>query len=677
MEAQIPVLGQGELFIDRYRIEQVAGQGGMGTVYLALDTLLGNQRLALKILHAELVEDRRYSERFIREVQLTRRLSHPNIVRTFEVGRQHSQLYFTMEYVEGTTLQEQLLKKRFSPEETVDIISEICLGLAAIHEAGIVHRDLTPGNVMITLSGEVKITDFGIARPHISDLTGHNEVVGNGPYIPPEVWMGKEVSALSDIYALGAVSYEMLTGIQPFDDDTPAEIMVKHLEQMPVAPKKIENNIPDWLDFLIMRMLSKKPFQRPDCAEQIHIIISSHTCGETSKSCTTEKQEIINDLGVPGLQVNPDPKRTPLVEEPGALFSSTEELLCTLKDQSSSEIESSTFSNSWSESDFFEIPGNRTSAPAIPDFEENRKKDNLKQDACFDYAPEALTLRELGRYWLIFLLRLPMAAAATFIFGYLLCYPIGTAVKTAWLASQTPIHTYTAVYLLAEVLIIGFYSSIAALPILFVSLCSKSVTGSIKLWRSFTVRLSIFGLAIVLINSFRLMFRSTHMFRYKHIVAGFFNNLAESIEAGVHNLIEAAFLFPAGTFYAPKTGTSDTIYHLQAAAEPSFESAGFYYLFMIIYLLVLSVFVQKRITGNYLAGEAFWTKRLFLLFMAVFILECLGCHFLTPVYNWNQIPDLKIAAGLYSFSFNIIDVCCGAVNLIILAILCAVYSIRE
>jgi eukaryotic-like serine/threonine-protein kinase len=205
----------GALFAGRYKIVRVLGSGGMGEVYLVKDALLGEDEfIALKVLHQQLSKDERQSKRFLREVQLTRKVTHPHIIRTFDAGEFGGRLYFTMEYVEGVSLKERMNGEPLSLEETCRIVTHICEGLGAIHEAGIVHRDLKPANVMLLKDGGVKIADFGVARPRWSELTGENEVVGSAPFMAPEVWLGKEIGPAADLYAVGALAYEMVTGVQ-------------------------------------------------------------------------------------------------------------------------------------------------------------------------------------------------------------------------------------------------------------------------------------------------------------------------------------------------------------------------------------------------------------------------------------------------------------------------------
>ncbi|MBX7136454.1 MAG: serine/threonine protein kinase [Oligoflexia bacterium] len=247
----------------------------MGRVYLAKDTLLENEVVALKVLHGDLSRDEKHSKRFLREVQLARKVSHPNIVRTFDAGTVGGQLYFTMEYAPGQSLKERLQFGALGAAEVCRILIEILGGLGAIHSCGIIHRDLKPANVILGENGSVKIADFGIARNGVSDLTGHNELVGSIAYLAPELWKGREVSNSADLYALGIMAYEMLTGELPFEAEVAATMMCKHLEDKPVPPAERVPGVPGWLNALILKLLEKDPAKRPQSAGELKKLIDS------------------------------------------------------------------------------------------------------------------------------------------------------------------------------------------------------------------------------------------------------------------------------------------------------------------------------------------------------------------------------------------------------------------
>ncbi len=265
----ISELETGATFADRYALERLLGSGGMGKVYLVSDSMLPGEKVALKVLNLELGSQDALIQRFLREVQLTRRVTHRNVVRTFDVGNSAGRLYFTMEVIEGQTLRELVGGQPLPIEEALRFLQQLCYGLAAIHHHDIVHRDLKSSNVIATPDGILKITDFGVARPGASELTGSDELLGSATHIAPETWKSGEATHLSDIYALGVIAYEMVTGILPFDGRTPHELMFKHLKLAPVPPVEINPEVPRWLDSLIIRMLDKDPSMRPASAEAV------------------------------------------------------------------------------------------------------------------------------------------------------------------------------------------------------------------------------------------------------------------------------------------------------------------------------------------------------------------------------------------------------------------------
>lgn len=263
----------GTAFADRYKIIKLLGDGGMGKVYLAEDLVLEGEKVALKVLRPDLCQDEKHIKRFIREVQLTRKVAHPNVVRTFDIAWHEGSLYFTMEFVEGVTLRERLQQGVLTARNTMQLLLEISRGLSVIHESEIIHRDLKPGNIILSNTGVAKIADFGIARPSFTDITNQNEIIGSAGYMAPEVWTGAPLDARTDIYALGVLSYEMLTGILPFDGSSATEVMNRHLSYQPPKLETIGSDIPSWVSDLIYRMVSKDPDKRPSSAGEIISIV--------------------------------------------------------------------------------------------------------------------------------------------------------------------------------------------------------------------------------------------------------------------------------------------------------------------------------------------------------------------------------------------------------------------
>lgn len=253
----------------RYRILKPLGIGGMGTVYLAQDSVLNEETVAIKILHGDYVRDQKHTQRFLREVQLMRRVNHANVVRTFDVGSDDDIVYFTMEFVPGRPLDEIIEQRDLQRNQLPKLICNICSGLQAIHEAGIIHRDLKPGNILVTNDYGAKIADFGVARPEASDLTAHNEIIGSSSYMAPEVWLGNQLTASVDLYSLGIILYEICTGDRPYKGDSAAILMRLHLDRDPVPPKSLNPSIPLWLNKLVLKLLAKSPLDRPKTAQEI------------------------------------------------------------------------------------------------------------------------------------------------------------------------------------------------------------------------------------------------------------------------------------------------------------------------------------------------------------------------------------------------------------------------
>jgi len=263
------VLPIGYVLSSRYVLDSFLGSGGMGSVYLCRDTLLEDKVVAVKILHREFARDVELTRRFLREVNMMHSVNHPNVVRTFDAGVENGIFYFTMEFVEGLLLDEYLEAAGRDYTLLGRITAQICKGLEAIHGQNIVHRDLKPGNILVSESGFVKITDFGVARPISSGNTTHREIMGSLDYIPPEVFQGLEITPASDFYSLGVILYGIVTGEFPFEADDPMAIVWKHVHEEARPPRELCEDIPPWLDVLIMGLLSKDPKERPQSAREI------------------------------------------------------------------------------------------------------------------------------------------------------------------------------------------------------------------------------------------------------------------------------------------------------------------------------------------------------------------------------------------------------------------------
>lgn len=265
----IHLIEPGTVLRNRYRVVRLIGNGGMAAVYLAEDCFRDNVPIAIKVLHKDLIQDKAYVQRFIREVQIMERIDHPNVVKTFDICAEDGLVFFTMECVEGKSLHEILNERSYSSTELASIICDICHGLGAIHSAGIVHRDLKPGNILIDKNGQIKIIDFGVAREESSRLTRKDQKVGSICYIAPELWLGKTPTPAADLYSLGIMLYEIVTGNVPFEDAYPGGVMKMHLDTAVTAPKTVNSQVPDWLNNLIVRLLEKQPHKRPKNAREV------------------------------------------------------------------------------------------------------------------------------------------------------------------------------------------------------------------------------------------------------------------------------------------------------------------------------------------------------------------------------------------------------------------------
>ena len=260
-----------QVFNDRYEVHRRIARGGMADVYLARDLLL-DRPVALKVLFAEFATDPSFVQRFRREAQAAANLSHPNIVSVYDSGESHGTYFIVMEYIEGRSLA-QIIRDEgpLSPDRAADITTDVAAALGFAHRNGVIHRDVKPGNVLISPIGQVKVTDFGIARAVTTqeNLTQTGTVMGTATYFSPEQARGEQVDPRSDVYSLGVVLYEMLTGTPPFSGENPVAVAYKHVQEMPPTPRLANPRIPTSLEAITLKSLAKNPANRYPSADEL------------------------------------------------------------------------------------------------------------------------------------------------------------------------------------------------------------------------------------------------------------------------------------------------------------------------------------------------------------------------------------------------------------------------
>jgi eukaryotic-like serine/threonine-protein kinase len=259
-------LAQDTVVAGRYRLLGRLGSGGMADVWCAEDSLL-NRRVALKFLHPRFAQDEQFVERFRREASAAAGLQHPNVVGVFDRGAVDSTHYIAMEYVEGASLKD-LIERGLSVPEAVEIVRQVLSGVRYAHDRGIVHRDLKPQNVLVDSEGRARVSDFGIARAGASEITQTGSVLGTAQYLSPEQAQGLPVTTASDIYSVGVILYEALTGRVPFDADSPVSVALKQVSERPHPPSELNPAVSRALDGVVLRALAKDPANRFASAEE-------------------------------------------------------------------------------------------------------------------------------------------------------------------------------------------------------------------------------------------------------------------------------------------------------------------------------------------------------------------------------------------------------------------------
>lgn len=259
---------QGDVIDGRYRIVRKLGAGGMADVYLAHDEVLG-RRVAVKVLLSRFADDEQFVERFRREARAAAALNHPNIVSVYDRGTVDHTYYIVMEYLQGETLKDMIRRRgRLAPEEAIAFALQLLSAVQYAHEHGVIHRDIKSQNIMVDQDGRVRVTDFGIARAGDPSMTEVGSVLGTAQYLAPEQAKGQPADERSDIYAVGIVLYEMLTGGVPFRGDSAVSVALKHVNELPAEPRALVPDLPPALNQVVLKALAKNPERRYASAQQ-------------------------------------------------------------------------------------------------------------------------------------------------------------------------------------------------------------------------------------------------------------------------------------------------------------------------------------------------------------------------------------------------------------------------
>lgn len=276
-EGGLSHLPDGYIIGNRYRVIKPLGSGGMASVYLAADEMLCEAFVAVKVLRTQRNFGNDTIQRFLSEVRLTQEINDPHVVRTFAIGHDEDTLFYTMEYLPGPTLEAFMSEPEFPIGWALGIATQIMQGLAAIHSVGVIHRDLKPANIIMDGCGKLKIADFGVARGATSSFTIHSgDILGTLAYVAPEAVLGGAVTIAVDYYALGAILYQLLTQTAPIDDDLPARLLLRKVEEAPRDPRELRRDIPDWLATGLMGLLQVDPDARMRSLEDFATNLDIH-----------------------------------------------------------------------------------------------------------------------------------------------------------------------------------------------------------------------------------------------------------------------------------------------------------------------------------------------------------------------------------------------------------------
>lgn len=666
-----------KLFADRYRITRLLGKGGMGVVYLAEDTMLENEAVALKIIHHELSSDLQQRKRFMREIRIARKVTHGNVVRTFEAGVENEQLYFTMEYVDDYTLADLLSEGALPANDAIDILREICKGLDAIHKAGIVHRDLKPANVIITKDAFLKIADFGIAHPGVSDITDTQEVVGSALYIAPEAWENNEAGPPADAYALGVILYEMLCGSPPFEG-TVSHLMYAHLHSQPMPPLKLRADLPRWLNQLTLDLLEKDPKVRPDCRSILKRIERHFGKPEEKlpeEQAAPERSPVTYDYMAPELPRSQSGRskakgnHAPFIDNPEGLTPADSQA-----PESSPRKRPSSGLQSWdSESPHMYAP-HKSGSGRAPQFGESYRasSEKLKRPSallslarsCLQPGSLIQSILNLGQESAIGV-RLISLLTGIGAFGFLTFFP-GLEIAAELLASYSLelSHNMLAIRVLT---LLAFCSLAISFPIFALALFNRVLPGATLIWIAACLSSLLLSLLLVGYYSQGMEFQvpagKTQPGSAEILLVNKYEKARYLLAAkpALVNLFEAAALSPSGTTY--KVINEGEIPHFERLkGYLFFHELKAYYLTLAMMMLIILGFARFGMVVYHCRLNRILMNASCLILPSLLLIENYYEAQITRFFNWSSISEeLVQVAGLQIFS-NPYAIFCSKLN---------------